>query len=447
MATKTKRIFFSILASLLAVVTVVLAFRAVLNYTGGRKLAAYLEKAKADGVAMKMKDLVPDCPDSDNGAPLWKAAEALIQIENKDRGSLSRAIQDFFDGRSPDIETRRLLAALVEKNRRVLDLMVESSKRTCFRYQDWSRPAYEATFLGAVNLIQATRLLAVDAVLRADDGDIRRALDQCLAGMSFNRLLLDEPFLIKGLIALADMKICLIALNRIMSGRDVPPDVLTAWTEELDPLAWRQRFARILPGERAFALEAGLDLVRGNPEATRAFTETRFLDRLWTWLTRPMIKSELIWVQRHYEGLKDVPTLSYYQIRERLEEHGRQINLLPWYSRVIGGLLPDYQSTFMKEATLEAMMLATKAGLACKIYKNKTGSYPERLEALVPEYLSEVPVDPFTGKPFVFRLSDDEILIYSLGSNGKDDAGRGTYLIDKMVMEKDDDWTWREKVR
>jgi hypothetical protein len=160
-----------------------------------------------------------------------------------------------------------------------------------------------------------------------------------------------------------------------------------------------------------------------------------------------MIKSELIWVQRHYESLKDVPTLSYYQIRERLEEHGRQINPLPWYCRVIGGLLPDYQSTFMKEATLEAMMLATKAGLACKIFKNKTGSYPESLEALVPEYLSEVPVDPFTGKPFVFRLSEDEILIYSLGSNGKDDAGRGTYLIDKMVMEKDDDWTWREKVR
>jgi hypothetical protein len=31
---------------------VVLAVRAVLNYTGGRKLAAYLEKAKADGVAI-----------------------------------------------------------------------------------------------------------------------------------------------------------------------------------------------------------------------------------------------------------------------------------------------------------------------------------------------------------------------------------------------------------
>jgi len=93
------------------------------------------------------------------------------------------------------------------------------------------------------------------------------------------------------------------------------------------------------------------------------------------------------------------------------------------------------------------MMLATRSGLACKIYKNRTGHYPENLEALVPDILPEVPIDPFTGKPIVYKMQNGELLIYSLGSNQKDDGGRMTYQITKIVMDKDDDWTWREKTK
>ena len=35
-------------------------------------------------------------------------------------------------------------------------------------------------------------------------------------------------------------------------------------------------------------------------------------------------------------------------------------------------------------------------------------------------------------------------LVFRLGSNEKDDGGRSTYMITQMVMEKDDDWTWKE---
>ena len=101
---------------------------------------------------------------------------------------------------------------------------------------------------------------------------------------------------------------------------------------------------------------------------------------------------------------------------------------------------------FLKEASLEAMMLTAKAGLACKIFKAKTGRYPENLGALIPEILPEVPIDPFTGKPLVYKIENGELLIYSLGSNQKDDGGRSS-AITQLVMDKDDDWTWREKIR
>jgi len=87
---------------------------------------------------------------------------------------------------------------------------------------------------------------------------------------------------------------------------------------------------------------------------------------------------------------------------------------------------------------------AARAGLGCKIYKNQTGRYPANLAALVPGILPEVPVDPFTGKPLIYRLEGAGFIVYSLGSNEKDDGGRMTYKITQVISEKDDDWTWRE---
>ncbi len=66
------------------------------------------------------------------------------------------------------------------------------------------------------------------------------------------------------------------------------------------------------------------------------------------------------------------------------------------------------------------------------------------LDALVPGILTEVPIDPFTGKPLVYRREGEGFIVYSLGSNQKDDGGRSTSMITQLVMDKDDDWSWRE---
>jgi hypothetical protein len=167
-------------------------------------------------------------------------------------------------------------------------------------------------------------------------------------------------------------------------------------------------------------------------------------DRFFNWLVRPILKSQFVWAHKRYGELEKIAGEPYYRQNEFLNQ--RHLERVPWYYKPTGVLFPEFHSVFLKEASLEAMMLATRAGLACKIYENKTGHYPENLEALVPDILPEVPIDPFTGKPFVFRRQGDELLIYSLGSNQKDDGGR-MGPITQLVMKKDDDWTWREKIK
>lgn len=446
MSANAKRIVIRIVVVLIIVVTSVLLLRAVFNYTTGKALEKYLAKAKAEGIPLRMEDIAPRCADSDNGALPWKAAEALFILpEPVERKLTADTVGAFFDGKPLDDAARKTLTALCERNRRVFELIAEAAAKKCFRYGDWTKGPWAVEQVKAVKTIQATRLLGFDAVLQADAGRVEMGLEECRNGMRFTRKLMDEPLLINNLVALAEMKALLVCFDRISQGRVMDSSVLGAWMKEMDVASWRQPFVRFIPIERVFGLEWGLKAISGKPgdlsESLSVLGSERGIDRFFYWLARPVLRSQFIWVHDRYGDVEKKAGEPYYAQIDFLDKW----RFVPWYYKATEVLLPDLRSVFMKEATLEAMMLTTQAGLAVKIYKNNTGHYPENLEALVPEILAKVPIDPFTGKPLVYKIENGELLIYSLGSNLKDDGGRGTYMITQLVMEKDDDWAWREK--
>jgi hypothetical protein len=51
------------------------------------------------------------------------------------------------------------------------------------------------------------------------------------------------------------------------------------------------------------------------------------------------------------------------------------------------------------------------------------GQPPPTLDALVPEFLSSVPQDPFDGKPLKYRVAADSYVVYSVDINRADDKG------------------------
>jgi len=447
MAPKAKRIVIKIFTVLMIVVTSVLLVRAVLNWTTGKALEKYLTKAKAEGIPLRMEEIAPRCSDPDNGALPWKAAEALFILPDQvERKVTAAAVGTLFDGKPLDDSARKTLTALCEKNRRVFGLIAEASARPCFLYGDWTKDPSSVEQVKAIKTIQATRLLGFDAVLQTNAGRVEIGLGECRSGMHFVRKLMDEPFLLNDLVALAEMKALLICFERIVQGRSMDSTALSAWMKEMDVASWREKFVRWIPAERLFGFEMGLKVVSGKPrdlaESLSMLGKEKGTDRFLYWLARPVLRSQIIWVHKRYGDVEKNANQPYYKQIDFLEKS----RLVPWYYRATGVLFADFRSVFIKEATLEAMMLTTQAGLASKIYKNKTGRYPENLGALVPEILPEVPIDPFTGKPLVYKTENGELLIYSLGSNQKDDGGRMTYQITKLVMDKDDDWTWREKI-
>lgn len=57
-------------------------------------------------------------------------------------------------------------------------------------------------------------------------------------------------------------------------------------------------------------------------------------------------------------------------------------------------------------------------------YKEEHGVFPENLQLLVDDNLSEaLQNDVFSGKPFIYRMTGDKVMIYSVGTDMHDDGG------------------------
>lgn len=57
-------------------------------------------------------------------------------------------------------------------------------------------------------------------------------------------------------------------------------------------------------------------------------------------------------------------------------------------------------------------------------WKAQHDSYPEKLDQLVPDFVSKSPTDAFTGKPLPYRREGDGFILYSVGVNEEDDNGQ-----------------------
>jgi competence protein ComGC len=67
---------------------------------------------------------------------------------------------------------------------------------------------------------------------------------------------------------------------------------------------------------------------------------------------------------------------------------------------------------------------ATITILALKQWRLEKNEYPANLDELIAGgYLKELPADPFSDKPLIYKKTDDGFTLYSVGSNFKDDGG------------------------
>jgi hypothetical protein len=90
---------------------------------------------------------------------------------------------------------------------------------------------------------------------------------------------------------------------------------------------------------------------------------------------------------------------------------------------LIGLLIPAVskvgEAELRARQNLDIVLLAT----ALQAYQKEMKQYPEKLTDLSPKFITTLPRDRFNGKALIYRKTERGYLLYSVGVNGKDDAG------------------------
>ncbi len=99
-------------------------------------------------------------------------------------------------------------------------------------------------------------------------------------------------------------------------------------------------------------------------------------------------------------------------------------NRSEWIADVLTGLLlPSLNSPGNAADRAVTRLELTCVAAALAVYRSANDAYPETLAALVPVCLDSMPIDLYSGKPFLYERRGDGYLLYSVFENEADDNG------------------------
>ena len=92
----------------------------------------------------------------------------------------------------------------------------------------------------------------------------------------------------------------------------------------------------------------------------------------------------------------------------------------PWFRPMLI-IVPAVTRVRVETEKLRANLLMLRTAIALKLYHADHGSYPAALDPLVKEkYLAALPIDPLTGKPFIYKEGDGQFVLHAGGQPNPD---------------------------
>ena len=268
-------------------------------------------------------------------------------------------------------------------------------------------------------------LMAEDVMWAAHQQDSGRAVDSIIAGLAVGRSFEHEPSLIAHLVRVACDASSMYAIQDALLRIDLTDEQLAQLADALEPIEYQVGMRRGMIAERAIGLhyfqnpgelsgsghgKMGVGLKLHRAAGTIYYDQLQFVLYM-----NGMIAATLLPPHQQVQHINDHDD-AFWQSAEK----GTLYRELTRVTRKLSTALNRYvEITLFQQAELDV----TRIGIAIERYRLAQGSLPGQLEQLVPIYLDALPVDPFTGKGYVYRKLKPGFVVYGLGKNRIDEGG------------------------
>ena len=222
--------------------------------------------------------------------------------------------------------------------------------------------------------------------------------------------------------------IMLTALKKILDQVEVEPLLFQELLDELDIQGFRNDFTNSYLSERCM----GIEIFKNPLILFRDFKMYYIRNRLYsTFLCEPIRKMDQACYLNLMTEVINISRLPYYQAKRKFDKLNKERSDVSSYYLLTRCVLPSTITSHISHSEIEARMSNARFALALKIYKSKHGKYPDSLNALIPDILESLPLDPFSGKDFIYRKKNEGFIVYSVGQNLIDNGGLLTRNFDK----------------
>jgi len=271
---------------------------------------------------------------------------------------------------------------------------------------------------------RACRLLILSARVKQHDGDWQGVYKDITTSLRLERAV-RQPLFISHIVGVLVINLSLDkALRALREDNDHPAE----WRRFLAELQTVDRgpvVVKALQGERALM---ATELERMRREASAFSSQEISVKRPWRVRVRIMPLRQELKLQeagslRYMRPLVAATRLPPHEALAEIKAIDARAAKAPMWSTFARIMFPAFLGAFEAHVCSEARLALAKVTLALKLYKHQHGAYPEDLSALAPEILKAVPVDPFTGKPLIYRRVGNGFIIYSVGKDLTDNGG------------------------
>ncbi|MHC4570985.1 MAG: hypothetical protein ACYS0C_02765 [Planctomycetota bacterium] len=408
-----------------------------------------------DYVAEFNKLVRPAADNSLNASPLYdEAAELYEKLPDEVRELLGKRYKEA----SP--EERRAIEQYLSENKEALDLVAVGAKKPYYWRRYISRKE-EYGMMGILmpHLAEFRRLaysLRSRAYLHVEDGRYEDAFSDIKTCYRFGRHLSGNKTLVEQLVSIAIRAVSVQTLRGILSEHQMNSATLTKLQEDFEQMIADEDFTVSLKFEkltkydeiqRCFTADRlggghisleGLrryQMLAGEGILYFAVLERFLMAPLHILFTHPNKQESREMADRCNTYWEKIAHKTPARIRAENIEVGRQAMELIKGNILLEMLAPAYSRVIEISYRLPADVGSTLTIIAILRYRQDKRGYPGSLEKLIEaNYLKELPMDPWSDKPLVYKKTDEDFILYSFGQNCKDDGGQ-VHRDDKGIVK------------
>ncbi len=318
-------------------------------------------------------------------------------------------------------------------------------------------PPYAVLLPHLAHLKGIATLLELHAIARLESRQADDAFQDLKLAFRISDCISNEPILIDHLVRLAMLKSDLQTVREGLvrhAWSDAQLAELERYLASLNLLAEYQLTMR---GERAFGT-GSLDYVRRRGWHENPFdllndtspAPSPILVRFLNPLVGGFYYQNMLTIAEAHErftlpAVDDKAHRIFPELSEEMDREIRAAHQKPYlhpYRIFSALLLPALSRATARSGQTQTFVDEARVACALERFRLANGGLPEKLEALVPQFIDAIPNDVIDGRPLRYhRTAGDGYLVYSIGWNRRDDNGEVAQK-DSFAASPEGDWVW-----